>query len=126
QRMNRLVRYLRDENTLMQAELRPANEISRVSLPSQTPRWQELEIGPFHKPMTMGSGDWYTFEVSPSGNLMHYIMCDISGHGVQAAIIVSTCKTVMSMLVTEQPELLESPTFIEKYVEVLNKTLCHQ
>lgn len=123
QRMNRLLHYLRDENDLMQAELQQANEISRVFMPSRTPQWEGLEIGTFHRPMTMGSGDWYTFEVSPSGRHMHYIMCDISGHGVQAAIIVSTCKTVMSMLTSEQPQLLESPTFIDHYIEVLNKTL---
>jgi hypothetical protein len=123
QRMNRLLRFLRDENTLMQAELQQANEISRVFVPSRTPAWDGLEIGTYHKPMTLGSGDWYTFELSASGKHLHYIMCDISGHGVQAAIIVSTCKTVMSMLTSEQPQLLESPAFIDRYIEVLNKTL---
>lgn len=123
QRLSHAVRYLKDENLIMQSELLQANEISRVFVPVTTPRWDGYEIGVFHKPMMMGSGDWYTFEASASGKYLHYIMCDISGHGVQAAIIVSTCKTVMSMLVAEQPSLLESPDFIKKYCQVLNETL---
>lgn len=126
QKLSHAIRFLRDENLLMQSELRQANEISRVFLPVTTPRWDGFEIGIFHRPMTMGSGDWYTFESSDSGRYLHYFMCDISGHGVQAAIIVSTCKTVMSMLLAEQPALLESTSFIEKYCLALNATLLKQ
>ena len=126
QRLNNAVRYLKDENFVMQSELRHANEISKVFVPAATPRWDEFEIGTYHKPMTMGSGDWYNFEISKSGNYLHYVLCDISGHGVQAAIIVSTCKTVMSMLCAGQPELLESAIFLETYVKTLNQTLLRQ
>ena len=125
-RLNNAVRYLRNENYLMQSELRHANEISKVFVPDATPLWDGFEIGTYHKPMTMGSGDWYNFEVSKSGKYLHYLLCDISGHGVQAAIIVSTCKTVMSMLSASQPELMESTSFPETYVRTLNKTMLHQ
>lgn len=125
-RMNRMIRYLRDENMLMQSELRQANEISQVFVPTKTTNWTGFEIGTFHRPMTMGSGDWYVFEKSQSGTHLHYVMCDISGHGVQAAIIVSTCRTVMSMMASEQPHLLESADFIDHYVATLNRTLVRQ
>jgi hypothetical protein len=126
QRLNKALQYLRDENFLMQSELRQANEISKVFVPVATPNWHGFEIGTYHKPMTMGSGDWYNFEIAKSGKYLHYVLCDISGHGVQAAIIVSTCKTVMSMLSSRTPELLESPLFLETYIKTLNQTLLNQ
>jgi len=126
QRLNNAMRYLRNENYLMQVELSQANEISKVFVPTAIPSWEGFEIGVYHQPMTMGSGDWYNFEISKSGRFLHYVLCDISGHGVQAAIIVSTCKTVMSMLSSQQSDLLESASFLETYVNILNQTLLTQ
>jgi len=125
-RLLRMMRVLKLENEQMQLELDQAGEISRAFIPAKVPKWDDLVVGAFHQPLTGASGDWYAFERSASGRYMHFLMCDISGHGAQAAIIVSTCKTVLSMLVSENPASLESQNFVAHYATLLNSTLCAQ
>lgn len=124
ERLLRVMRAMKLENEQMQLELDQAGQISRAFIPDRTPKWDDLVVGAFHQPFSRASGDWYAFETSTSGRFRHFLMCDIAGHGAQAAIIVSTCKTVLSMLVAERPESLESVNFIAHYASLLNATLC--
>jgi serine phosphatase RsbU (regulator of sigma subunit) len=119
-----VMRILTKENEALQTELNQAGEIARAFIPAKVPKWPGFTIGVFHRPLSSASGDWYAFERSQSGRYLHFLMCDISGHGAQAAIIVSTCKTVLSMLVAQSRELLESDQFVAHYAKLLNDTLC--
>jgi hypothetical protein len=112
-----------EEKRRMELELQEAAEIARAFLPRTAPDWAPFSIHTFHKPLTENSGDWYAFEASPSGNFYHFVMCDITGHGAQAAIVVSTCKSILSSMVLTNPALLEDPSFILHFCKSLNATL---
>jgi serine phosphatase RsbU (regulator of sigma subunit) len=73
--------------------------------------------------MSEASGDWFFFEKSGSGRLAHFVMCDISGHGVQAALVVSACKTVLSIMRLAEHSPFESSEFLLQYAERLNRIL---
>jgi serine phosphatase RsbU (regulator of sigma subunit) len=124
ERLIGVMRLLKAQNEELQSELTQAGEIARVFVPARPPKWQGFTVGVFHKPLTSASGDWYAFETSASGRFQHLVMCDISGHGAQAAIIVSTCKTVLSLMVDADAGSLEDETFIDRYASLLNRTLC--
>jgi len=111
------------EKARMEQELAEAAEIAKAFLPGAAPNWEFCRLEVFHRSLSESSGDWFTFERSPSGRLFHMLMCDITGHGVQAAIVVSTCKTVLSSMIAERPDVTESPDFIPHYAAALNRIL---
>lgn len=115
-----------EEKRRMEVELQEAAEIAKAFLPDSIPQWNSFDIAVHHKPFTESSGDWFAFEQAPSGRLFHCVICDITGHGVQAAIIVSACKTVLSSMLASDPLALESPDFVERYARTLNFTLFSQ
>lgn len=104
-------------------ELNDAAAIARAFKPDDHPRWSDLKVATFHKQLSFASGDWFAFRESKDQRLKHFILCDITGHGVQAAIIVSTCKTVLETLIAGQKDLLESREFILRFAEELNRIL---
>jgi serine phosphatase RsbU (regulator of sigma subunit) len=53
-------------------------------------------------------------------------MCDITGHGVQAAIVVSTCRSVLSMLKINRPDSFARSDFVLQFTNVLNQVLYSQ
>lgn len=117
------LRLMRRENAKLQAEIDQAGAVARVFLPQNPPAWPEVAIGAFHQSLWSASGDWYAFEQSADGRFRHFILCDISGHGMQAAIIVSTCKTVLNLMRRERPEVFEDRNFVRTYAALLNITL---
>jgi len=112
-----------EEKERMEAELLEAAEIAKAFLPDEVPQWENLAVAVHHQSYSESSGDWYAFERSPSGLLQHAILCDITGHGVQAAIVVSACKTVLSTMLAHNPDILDDADFIEHYARTLNHTL---
>jgi serine phosphatase RsbU (regulator of sigma subunit) len=114
-----------EEKIRMEQELQEAALISRALLPSEVPHWAFCDIAVFHRSITESSGDWFAFERSPDGKLFHCILCDITGHGVQAAIIVSTCKAVLSGLALDAQEAMNRPDFLLRYAERLSQMLFH-
>ena len=111
------------EKQRMEQELQEAALISKLLLPTQPPTWEFCEMAVFHKPTSESSGDWFAFESSPDGRLFHMILCDITGHGVQAAIVVATCKTVLSNMTLNQPDLLCREDFLQLFGQRLGETL---
>jgi serine phosphatase RsbU (regulator of sigma subunit) len=112
-----------EDKARMELELQEAAEIAKAFLPDELPFWRDFNISSFHKPLTENSGDWFAFEKSSSGKYYHYIMCDITGHGVQAAIVVSTCKSVLSTFTHSNINAMESKDFILNFMIDLNWTL---
>jgi serine phosphatase RsbU (regulator of sigma subunit) len=123
QRLEEDYAMLEKEERRLDKEMRDAVRVASVLKPEEVPQWPELDITAFHKSMSEASGDWYFFERSKSGRFAHFIMCDISGHGVQAALVVSGCKTVLSMMRLTQDSLFESVDFLSGYAERLNRVL---
>lgn len=111
------------EKARMQQELEDAKEISKVFLPSSVPNWDNIEISVFHKSFSENSGDWYSFETAEEGGFKFFFMCDVTGHGVQAAIVVSTCRAILLALRSREDRRKNGLRFVEMYLKELNETL---
>lgn len=120
------LRVLKTENEELRSEIDQATQIAKVFNPDSAPNWGALKVSSFHQTLIAASGDWHAFEESPSGKFKHVLMCDITGHGIQAAIIVSACKTVLSMVTQKFPETLERLDFFSVFMQMLNSTLFAQ
>lgn len=105
-------------------ELNEAAEMAKAFRPDDVPNWPFCEIASFHKPFSEASGDWFSFRKSESGRYFHFVLVDVTGHGVQAALAVSICKTVLA-LYRERSETVESANFLVLYARVLNEMLYH-
>lgn len=119
------------ENLLLEAQrktlLKEKKEAARIAAclkPDDLPvQWMEVDVKSYHTTFDAASGDWFSFQESTDGNLLHTILCDITGHGVQAAIVASSCKSVLSTFVKSRPDLLDSPEFLKYFVLDLNAIL---
>lgn len=111
------------EETRLSNEMADAAKIAQALLPESTPDWSGYWISGFHKSASKLSGDWYFFEKSSSGRYGHFVLCDITGHGVQAALVVSCCKTILTELRLEKSSVFDSPQFGLEYAARLNSVL---
>jgi hypothetical protein len=111
------------EEKRLSNEIAEAAKVAQSLIPDKAPEWPKYWVSEFHKSATDLSGDWYFFESSASGRFGHFVMCDISGHGVQAAIVVSCCKTILTSLRVEKSSIFESSYFGVEYASKLNAIL---
>jgi len=114
---------LEKEEKRLSKEMADAERIALALKPDESPQWPNYWISAFHKSLTEASGDWYFFETSQSGRYGHFVLCDITGHGVQAALVVSCCKTILSAMRLGKDSLFESQYFVEVYASRLNSIL---
>lgn len=112
------------EKARMEQSLIDARNISKLFIPASVPDWNKIKISTFHKQLEEAGGDWYSFLTSPSERYHYFIMCDVTGHGVQAALIVSACRSVLSSFIKRQDRRkLEGDRFIKAYISELNDIL---
>lgn len=111
------------EEARLSNEMADAAKIAQALLPDPTPDWPGYWISGFHKSASKLSGDWYFFEKSSSGRYGHFVLCDITGHGVQAALVVSCCKTILTELRIEKSSIFDTPQFGLEYASRLNSVL---
>jgi len=114
---------LEKEEKRLAKEMADATRIALALKPEDAPEWPQYWISSFHKSLNEASGDWYFFERSTSGRYGHFVLCDITGHGVQAALVVSSCKTILSSLRMTTDDSFESEKFVEEYARRLNSVL---
>ncbi|HNC59169.1 MAG TPA: 7TM diverse intracellular signaling domain-containing protein [Leptospiraceae bacterium] len=88
----------------LKSELELAKRIQQSIIPKRTPNLKGLEIASWYRPMEILGGDFYDFR-TVDGNLS-CIIADVSGHGLPAALVVSTVKTAFWF----QEEHINSPT----------------
>lgn len=126
-------KFIAKENALLDInqkillkEKEEASIIAKAFQPDSPPIWPKFEISTFHRCFDGASGDWYFFEHSKDHSLLHVVLCDITGHGVQAALIVSACKTVLNSFKKYRNDALEDPTFCLQYLDTLNDILYKQ
>jgi|SRR5215472_10157475 len=75
-------------------ELAIASEIQASILPASVPNLQRLRISAAYLPMTAVAGDFYWF-IAVDPNRAGFLVADVSGHGVPAALIASMIKVAM-------------------------------
>jgi phosphoserine phosphatase RsbU/P len=85
-----------DERRLLSIddELAVAREIQASILPSSVPEINDLRICAAYHPMTAVAGDFYEF-IAIDRNRAGFLVADVSGHGVPAALIASMIKVAM-------------------------------
>jgi phosphoserine phosphatase RsbU/P len=79
-------------------ELAIAREIQTSILPTGVPEIPSLIISAAYCPMTAVAGDFYEF-IPVDGHRVGFLVADVSGHGVPAALIASMIKVAMQSLV---------------------------
>jgi sigma-B regulation protein RsbU (phosphoserine phosphatase) len=89
-----------DERRLLsiENELAIAREIQNSILPSSVPELSCLRISAAYFPMTAVAGDFYWF-IAVDPNRAGFLVADVSGHGVPAALIASMIKVAMQSVV---------------------------
>ena len=79
-------------------ELSIAREIQTSIIPSRSPELSNLRIAAVYLPMTYVAGDFYDF-IPVDQNRSGFLVADVSGHGVPAALIASMIKVAIRSVV---------------------------
>jgi serine phosphatase RsbU (regulator of sigma subunit) len=72
----------------LERDLALAEETQRSLLPREIPRLPHLRLSAYCKPTRYVGGDFYDFQVMPSGDLL-FVIADISGKGIAASVLSS-------------------------------------
>ena len=75
-------------------ELQIARELQFAILPAGPPKAAKLRIAAAYEPMTAVAGDFYEF-VAIDESRIGFLVADVSGHGVPAALIASMVKVAV-------------------------------
>jgi len=79
-------------------ELAIAREIQASIIPSSSPELSNLRITAAYRPMTFVAGDFYDF-IPVDQNRVGFLVADVSGHGVPAALIAAMIKVAIRSIV---------------------------
>ena len=87
----------------IETELETARQIQASILPSGVPEFSRMRISAAYCPMTAVAGDFYWF-IATDPNRAGFLVADVSGHGVPAALIASMIKVAMQSVVSRADE----------------------
>ena len=101
-------RVFADERRLLsiENELEIAREIQRSILPNSAPELKSLRINAAYHPMTAVAGDFYEF-IPVDEYRVGFLVADVSGHGVPAALIAAMVKVAMQSVVSSASDPAE-------------------
>lgn len=83
-------------------ELRTAYTIQRKLLPVELPQLDGYRLAGSNQPVRTVSGDYYDVVVRPDGRL-YFIVADVSGKGITAALVMSAVATAFSIFTRTDP-----------------------
>jgi sigma-B regulation protein RsbU (phosphoserine phosphatase) len=81
----------------IESELVIAQEIQASILPGKNPEVKNLLVAAVYRPMTAVAGDFYDF-IAVDENRTGFLVADVTGHGVPAALIASMIKVAIQSL----------------------------
>ncbi len=84
---------LRERNRLIKRELEMARAVQQSLIPREFP---SQHIHAVYRPMEEVGGDYFDFFSLDAGRRVGIFLSDVSGHGVPAALIAATIKSVLS------------------------------
>jgi sigma-B regulation protein RsbU (phosphoserine phosphatase) len=105
EKLARLTAELRARNKALQEDLEMARELQTALMPQRFPRFphdvseQESAVRFYHffQPSDIVSGDFFdVLEISDT--MAGLFICDVMGHGVRAALVAATIRTLVSEL----------------------------
>jgi len=82
----------------IESELAIAQEIQSSILPGKGPEVKNLAVAAAYRPMTAVAGDFYDF-IAVDESRAGFLVADVTGHGVPAALIASMIKVAIQSLV---------------------------
>jgi sigma-B regulation protein RsbU (phosphoserine phosphatase) len=100
----RLNRYRRvQEAQRLEQQLEMASAIQQLLLPRQTPKVAGLEVAARYRPAAHVGGDLYDFILR--NRRLHFVVADVSGHGVASAIFMSNVRSAFRSLLGSSTDL---------------------
>jgi serine phosphatase RsbU (regulator of sigma subunit) len=87
---------LKGKATEMEDSVKRASERQRRLLPTKAPDVAGAEIDLIYRPAAVVSGDFYDFVSLPDGKI-GFLIGDVSGHGIEAGILMGMAKKVLSI-----------------------------
>ncbi len=78
----------------IEKELAIARDIQNSILPEKVPDLDRIRVAAAYRPMTAVAGDFYDFVITDR-NRAGFLVADVSGHGVPAALIASMIKVAV-------------------------------
>ncbi len=112
-------RIIEGQNELLRKELVLATAVQRNILPAAMPARRGVEVAAAYIPMIEIGGDLYDFIDFRDDDAFGLFVCDVSGHGVSAALVSSMVKAHLSTV----RHTCESPAELLRY---LNEKLSGQ
>lgn len=115
---------LQSKNNMYQEELGLAREVQQALLPGNDGQWEErtavvrgyASIQKKYIPATELAGDYYdVLPIAPAK--VGLFICDVMGHGVRSALVVSMIRGLME----KASDYVSQP---EKYLQKINEGLC--
>jgi sigma-B regulation protein RsbU (phosphoserine phosphatase) len=82
----------------IESELAIAQEIQASILPGKNPEVKNLAVAAAYQPMTAVAGDFYDF-IAVDESRAGFLVADVTGHGVPAALIASMIKVAIQSLI---------------------------
>src|SRR5574342_227883 len=96
--------YSDEERQRLESELELSQVVQRALLPQRAPRISGVEIAGFSRPAEIIGGDYFDFFKFRDGS-HGLVIADISGHGVSAAMLMSSLQTAIQTMAPD----LDSP-----------------
>lgn len=100
---------------IVERDLFLASEIQRVLIPDKFPETPHFDVSAFYKPYRNIGGDYYDFFKVSEGRYF-FCMCDISGKGIAAAMLMANFQASLRFTMRQNIALTES-------VQILNRSL---
>lgn len=109
--------YSPDERRRLESELELSQVVQRALMPQRAPHISGVEIAAFNRPAEIIGGDYFDFFKYRDG-ADGLVIADVSGHGVSAAMFVSSMQAAIQMMAPDA----SSPAEI---LERLNRFYIH-
>lgn len=111
------------KNRQLSNELELAQSVQNNLIPFSMPQLDGVAFASFYKPMIGIGGDFFDFIRFREKNRIGIFLCDVSGHGVPAALIASMFKT----LITAAGPKINSPASLLQFMnaQLVGKTGGH-
>lgn len=103
------------EKQKMEKDLEIAKNIQQNLLPSSIPKLKELEISAFNKTARQVGGDYYDL-IELNDNELLLAIADVSGKGVQAALLMANLQAFLKSIVKQNIPLMDASNLINDLV----------
>jgi len=108
------------ENEAFERELETARKIQMKLLPDKLPEYSDIQVVAKLTPAKMVGGDYYNI-IKINDNESFFIIADVSGKGIPAALIVSTINSCLQTYLSLNPVFFDINIFVNNLNEVLIK-----